>query len=368
MIDASRAVQARRRHRRRAARPRGGLRARSAAWTSPSCTSADADGAAARRVGRRAAEALARGARAQVRDAGADGRDLGRASACAASGSPTAREVPADLVVMAVGIRPNTALAKASGIACDRGMLVNDTMQTYDPRIYARRRVRAAPRRVLRPRRAAVRAGEGRREPPRPVRHRPLRGLADLDQAQGHRHRPVLGRRLHGRRRHRGARVQGRGARRLQEARRQGRQASGRRALRRHRRRRVVLPAPARRHGDQRLPREPAVRPGAHRRLRHGRRRRRHAAWPTRPRSAAATASARATSSRRSRRRACSRSTRCARTPRRRRRAARARAWSSSCSRTRSAATTRKRRRRSRCAPARSTRTRKCAPRSCASS
>jgi nitrite reductase (NADH) large subunit len=46
-------------------------------------------------------------------------------------------EVPADLVVMAVGIRPNAALAKASGIASERGVLVNDTMQTYDPRIYA---------------------------------------------------------------------------------------------------------------------------------------------------------------------------------------------------------------------------------------
>jgi nitrite reductase (NADH) large subunit len=46
-------------------------------------------------------------------------------------------ELPADLVVMAVGIRPNIALAKASGIACERGVLVSDTMQTYDPRIYA---------------------------------------------------------------------------------------------------------------------------------------------------------------------------------------------------------------------------------------
>jgi nitrite reductase (NADH) large subunit len=46
-------------------------------------------------------------------------------------------ELPADLVVMAVGIRPNVALAKASGIACERGVLVNDTMQTFDPRIYA---------------------------------------------------------------------------------------------------------------------------------------------------------------------------------------------------------------------------------------
>ena len=46
-------------------------------------------------------------------------------------------EVPADLVVMAVGIRPNIELAKQSGIACERGILVDDTMQTYDPKIYA---------------------------------------------------------------------------------------------------------------------------------------------------------------------------------------------------------------------------------------
>jgi nitrite reductase (NADH) large subunit len=45
--------------------------------------------------------------------------------------------IPADLVVMAAGIRPNSELAEQSGIACNRGILVNDTMQTYDPRIYA---------------------------------------------------------------------------------------------------------------------------------------------------------------------------------------------------------------------------------------
>jgi nitrite reductase (NADH) large subunit len=45
--------------------------------------------------------------------------------------------IPADLVVMAVGIRPNTALAQAAGIRVDRGIVVNDTMQTFDPRIYA---------------------------------------------------------------------------------------------------------------------------------------------------------------------------------------------------------------------------------------
>jgi nitrite reductase (NADH) large subunit len=43
----------------------------------------------------------------------------------------------ADLVVMAVGIRPNTDLARQAGIHCERGILVNDTMQTFDPRIYA---------------------------------------------------------------------------------------------------------------------------------------------------------------------------------------------------------------------------------------
>ncbi len=47
------------------------------------------------------------------------------------------QEIPADLVVMAVGIRPNFALAESAGIHCDRGIVVNDTMQTYDPRIYA---------------------------------------------------------------------------------------------------------------------------------------------------------------------------------------------------------------------------------------
>ncbi|HBZ95217.1 MULTISPECIES: nitrite reductase large subunit NirB [unclassified Pseudomonas] len=45
--------------------------------------------------------------------------------------------IPADLVVMAAGIRPNSDLAEQAGIACNRGILVNDTMQTYDPRVYA---------------------------------------------------------------------------------------------------------------------------------------------------------------------------------------------------------------------------------------
>jgi len=47
-------------------------------------------------------------------------------------------EVPADLVVMAAGIRPNTVLAESMGLHCNRGIVVNDTLQTTtDPRIYA---------------------------------------------------------------------------------------------------------------------------------------------------------------------------------------------------------------------------------------
>jgi nitrite reductase (NADH) large subunit len=47
-------------------------------------------------------------------------------------------EVPADLVVMAAGIKPNTTLAEAMGLHCNRGIVVNDTMQTTtDPRIYS---------------------------------------------------------------------------------------------------------------------------------------------------------------------------------------------------------------------------------------
>ena len=48
------------------------------------------------------------------------------------------QEIPADLVVMAAGIRPNTELAEKIGLHCNRGIVVTDTMQTVtDPRIYS---------------------------------------------------------------------------------------------------------------------------------------------------------------------------------------------------------------------------------------
>ena len=100
---------------------------------------------------------------------------------------------------MAAGIRPNTTLAESAGpgIHCDRGISVNDTMQTYDPRIYAVgecanhrgiayglvaplfEQARSAPTISRCSASAATRLG-------------------DLDQAQGHRHRRVLGGRLLG--------------------------------------------------------------------------------------------------------------------------------------------------------------------------
>jgi len=46
-------------------------------------------------------------------------------------------EIPADLVVMAVGIRPNGTLAKASGLAVERGIIVDDDMVTSDPAVLA---------------------------------------------------------------------------------------------------------------------------------------------------------------------------------------------------------------------------------------
>ena len=45
--------------------------------------------------------------------------------------------LPADLVIMAVGIRPNAALAKDSGLAVNRGVVVDAQMRTSDPSIFA---------------------------------------------------------------------------------------------------------------------------------------------------------------------------------------------------------------------------------------
>lgn len=46
-------------------------------------------------------------------------------------------ELDCDLFIMAIGVRPNIALAKQAGLYCERGIVVNDTLQSYDPSIYA---------------------------------------------------------------------------------------------------------------------------------------------------------------------------------------------------------------------------------------
>lgn len=46
------------------------------------------------------------------------------------------RHLPADLVVLCCGTQAETALAKGAGIACEKGVLVDDFMQTDQPDIY----------------------------------------------------------------------------------------------------------------------------------------------------------------------------------------------------------------------------------------
>lgn len=65
-------------------------------------------------------------------------RENGRSGRVMALRFKDGSEIPADLVVMAAGIRPNTALAESAGLLCQRGVVVSDTLQTVtDPRIYA---------------------------------------------------------------------------------------------------------------------------------------------------------------------------------------------------------------------------------------
>jgi nitrite reductase (NADH) large subunit len=46
-------------------------------------------------------------------------------------------ELECDLFIMAIGVSPNMALAQEAGVYCEKGIVVNDTLQSYDPSIYA---------------------------------------------------------------------------------------------------------------------------------------------------------------------------------------------------------------------------------------
>ena len=45
--------------------------------------------------------------------------------------------VPADLVVVSAGVQPETTLAGRAGLTVDRGILVDDSLRTNDPRVHA---------------------------------------------------------------------------------------------------------------------------------------------------------------------------------------------------------------------------------------
>src|SRR5688572_3725280 len=45
-------------------------------------------------------------------------------------------EIPADMVVISAGIRPNAELAKECGIACEKAIVVDDQLRTSDPAVF----------------------------------------------------------------------------------------------------------------------------------------------------------------------------------------------------------------------------------------
>ncbi|TDD89823.1 NAD(P)/FAD-dependent oxidoreductase [Actinomadura rubrisoli] len=58
----------------------------------------------------------------------------GQVSAVVTSGGA---EVPADVVIVGIGVRPNTRLAEDAGLEVSDGVLVDQSLQTSDPDIYA---------------------------------------------------------------------------------------------------------------------------------------------------------------------------------------------------------------------------------------
>ncbi len=76
-------------------------------------------------------------ARGQTVITGADTAEIHGADAVAGVRLKDGRDIPASLVVMAVGIRPAVALARAAGLAVGRGIQVDDHMVTSDPDVLA---------------------------------------------------------------------------------------------------------------------------------------------------------------------------------------------------------------------------------------
>jgi assimilatory nitrate reductase electron transfer subunit len=74
-----------------------------------------------------------------LRDLGVRVRLGARATAWTGHGLALAdgTDVPADLLVLACGVRPDTALARSAGLAVGRGVLVDDELRTSDPHVSA---------------------------------------------------------------------------------------------------------------------------------------------------------------------------------------------------------------------------------------
>ena len=47
------------------------------------------------------------------------------------------KKIPYDLIILAIGVKPEIELAKNAGLDTNRGIIVNDNMQTNDPNIFA---------------------------------------------------------------------------------------------------------------------------------------------------------------------------------------------------------------------------------------
>ncbi len=170
--------------------------------------------------------------------------------------------IPATLVVMAVGIRPNADLAKEAGLEVNRGIVVDDGMRTSDPDIYALGECAevggqvyglVAPLYEMARVAAAQLAGDAARQI-RPCRH--------ADQAEGHRHRPLFARRLRRGRGPRGDRAARRDGGHLQASRHQGQPNHRHGALRRDRRRCLVQRPEEEAHRHLGHARDADLRPG----------------------------------------------------------------------------------------------------------
>ena len=149
------------------------------------------------------------------------------------------RRIEADAVIFAAGIRPNIALAKDAGIAVNRGIVVDDHLQTGASDIFAigecaehRGICYGLVEPAYEQARVLARHLAGREACLCRQRRR--------DQPEGLRRQRVFGRRFHGRRRQRDHRALRHQPRHLQEARDRGRTADRRGPDRRCRRRALV--------------------------------------------------------------------------------------------------------------------------------